>query len=346
MLTLNAMPHEPHGFSASMIATGREPMLPPDVHLDVHPSPSVDDPSEYVEAITQRLQLTHQQMASPSPPPVANPYQVGGLIYALTTPTERASKLSPRWKGPYRVCRMPNDCQVVYEDGEVERTIHINHAKPAKFTAPDLPEPVPPPETSRPPLGYLPAGLARPHPTPSAAAAPAEDSSSSSAPAPAAPAENAMLLPAAAPTNQRPEPTPRPRRSPRLNLELGQTCAIKNPLESPPHHTSKASRMARIYPLTVSYNECLVSRSNPLSFANLCVVDLRNGQSQYLSTMKQLMDPLPKTEDPSSCFALQGHIARLGQKCLRRSMRAALWWLLPSARPESSATRPTPSSTS
>ena len=171
MLTLNAMPHEPHGFSASMIATGREPMLPPDVHLDAHPSPSVDDPSEYVEAITQRLQLTHQQMASPSPPPVANPYQVGGLIYALTTPTERASKLSPRWKGPYRVCRMPNNCQVVYEDAEVERTIHINLAKPAKFTAPDLPEPVPPPETSRPPLGYLPAGLARPRPPPSAAVA-------------------------------------------------------------------------------------------------------------------------------------------------------------------------------
>ena len=156
MLTLNAMPHEPHGFSASTIAAGREPTLTPDLHLDAHPSPSVDDPSEYVEAITQRLQITHQQMASPSPPPVPNPYQVGNLIYALTTPPERASKLLPRWKGPYRVCRIPNDYQVVYEDGEVERTIHINHAKPAKFTALDLPEPVPPPETSRPPFGCLP----------------------------------------------------------------------------------------------------------------------------------------------------------------------------------------------
>ena len=101
MLTLNAMPHEPHGFSASMIATGQEPTLPPDVHLDAYASPTVDDPSEYVEAITQQLRLTHQQMASPSPPPVANPYQVGSLIYALTTPPERASKLSPRWKDPY-----------------------------------------------------------------------------------------------------------------------------------------------------------------------------------------------------------------------------------------------------
>ena len=203
MLTLNAMPHEPHGFSASMIATGREPTLPPDDHLDAHPSPSVDDPSKYVEAITQRLQLTHQQMASPSPPPVANPYQVGSLIYALTTPPERASKLLPRWKGPYRVCRIPNDYQVFYKDGEVERTIHINHAKPVKFTAPDLPEPVLPPKASRPPLGYLPAGLARPRPPPPpTAAAPAGDSAPSSAPAPAnqqlapaAPAENAVQPP-------------------------------------------------------------------------------------------------------------------------------------------------------
>ena len=85
MLALNTMPHEPHGFSASMVATGREPTLPPDVHQDAHPSPAVDDPSDYVEAITQRLQLTHQQMASPSPPSVANPYQVGSLIYAMTT---------------------------------------------------------------------------------------------------------------------------------------------------------------------------------------------------------------------------------------------------------------------
>ena len=33
MLTLNAMPHEPHGFSVSMIATGRKPTLPPDLTL-------------------------------------------------------------------------------------------------------------------------------------------------------------------------------------------------------------------------------------------------------------------------------------------------------------------------
>ena len=46
--------------------------------------------------------------------------------------------------------------------------------------------------------------------------------------------------------------------------------------------------------------------------------------------MKQLVDALPKTENPTSRFALRGHIARPGQKRLRYSMRAAMWWLLPS----------------
>ena len=208
---------------------------------------------------------------------------------------------------------------------------------PQNLLPPDLPEPVPTPETPRPPLGYPPAGLARSRPPPPTSAAPAGDSSSPSAsastvPQPATPAESEMRPPATAPANQRPEPAPRPRRSPRQNPEPDRACAIKSPPGNPPHHTSEPSRMAHTYPLTATYNECLGSRANPLSFANLLMVDLRNGQSQYLSTVKQLVDVLPKTEDPSSRFALQGHIASPGQKRLRHSMRAAIWWLLPSNR--------------
>ena len=107
-------------------------------------------------------------------------------------------------------------------------------------------------------------------------------------------------------------------------------CTIKGPPGNPPHQSDKASKMARTYPLTIPYNQCLGSCAGPLSFANLRLVDLRNGQSQYLSTMQQLVGALPKTEDPSSRYALQGHIARPGQKRLRHSMRAAIWWLLPS----------------
>ena len=129
----------------------------------------------------------------------------------MTTPPERASKLSPRWKGPFRICRIPNDYQIVYEDGEVRQTIHVNHAKPMKFTTPSLPEPMLAPETPRPPFGYLPAGLLGPRSPPPASAAPAGDSSSfsttaSTAPQPAAPAESEMQPPATVPANQRPRP--------------------------------------------------------------------------------------------------------------------------------------------
>ena len=58
--------------------------------------------------------------------------------------------------------------------------------------------------------------------------------------------------------------------------------------------------------------------------------DLRNGDMEYLSTIEQLVDALPKMMDPASRFALRGHVTPTGHQRLRHSMRAALWWLLPS----------------
>ena len=66
MLALNAMVHEPHSFSASMIATEREPTLPPDLENDACASPSLNDPASYVEVLRQHLSLTHQQMTPPT----------------------------------------------------------------------------------------------------------------------------------------------------------------------------------------------------------------------------------------------------------------------------------------
>ena len=126
--------HKPHGFSASMLATGRELTLPPDLENDA------------------------------CAPAATNPYQEGSLIFVLTTPPERTNKLAPRWKGPFTVKRVPNPYQVVYKDGSAWRTIHINHAKPAKLSAADPPAPTPTPETPRPTLGYLPRSLQRPSP--------------------------------------------------------------------------------------------------------------------------------------------------------------------------------------
>ena len=253
----------------------------------------------------------------------------------MTTPPECSNDLTPHWKGPFRVRRIPNEYQVAYEDGAMWRTVHINHTKPAKFTAPDLPERVPAPETPRPSFGYLPSGLLGPRSPPPASAAPTEGSSlspttASPAPQPVAPAASEMQPPATAPANQQPESAFRPLRSPRLNPEPGRVSTIKGPPGNPSPQSEKSSRMARTYPLTVPYSQCFGARANQLSFASLCLEDLKNGRSQCLRTLQQLTDALPKMESPSSCFALRGHIARPGQKRLLYSMRAAIWWLLPS----------------
>ena len=45
----------------------------------------------------------------------------------MTTTPERSNKLTPGWKGPFRVRRTPNEYQVIYEDGAMWHTVHINH---------------------------------------------------------------------------------------------------------------------------------------------------------------------------------------------------------------------------
>ena len=139
-----------------------------------------------------------------------------------------------------------------------------------------------------------------------------------------------MPPPTAAPANQHPEPAPPRQRSPRLNPEPGQAHAILSPPEARPPHSTNRSKMARTYPLTTGYNDSMGPKANPLSFASLRLVDLHNRHSQYLSTMGQLINALPKTLDPASCFVLRSHVARPGQSRLRHSMRAAMWFLLPS----------------
>ena len=342
MLALNAMAHEPHGFSASMIATGREPTLPPDLESNACASPSLDDPASYVEAVKKRLSLTHQQMVPPPAPAATNPYQEGSLIFALTTPPERANKLAPRWKGPFVVRRVPNPYQVVYEDGSAWRTIHINHAKPAKLPATGFPAPEPP----RPALGYLPRSMQSQPPPPPQPAAPAEGSPSPPAASPAAtpPASRRLTRaavtanrnsasrsaqpPPAAPAraNENSRPGHQLRRSARVTP---RACTIKS-ASPPPAPQSLSKTMARTYPLSLAFNQCLGSKEDPYSFSSVHLEDLHNGEAEYLVTVQQLVDAIPKTLDPASRFALRGQVTPTGHQHLRHSMRAALWWLLPS----------------
>ena len=199
MLALNAMVHEPHDFSASMIATGREPSLPPDLESEACASPSTEDPVAYVDMVRQRLALTHQQMTPPPAPEASNPYREDDLIFVMTTPPERTSKLAPRWKGPFLVKRVPNAYQVTYEDDMVWRIVHVNHVKPAKTPAGGFPVLMLPPAPPSPPPMCLSRNLTWRKPAkPPQPAAPTEGS-----PQPAAPAEGSPQ-PAAAPPPSRP----------------------------------------------------------------------------------------------------------------------------------------------
>ena len=355
MLALNAMVHEPHGFSASMIATGREPTLPPDLEGDACASPSVEDPVAYVDMVRQCLALTHQQMTPPPAPVAINPYHEDDLIFVMTTPPECSSKLAPRWKGPFFIKRVPNAYQVTYEDDMVWRTVHINHVKPAKTPAGGFPVPLPIPEPPLPRPVYLPRSYQwkRPAKLPQPAA-PAEGP-----PQPAAPTAE-PTQPAAAPRAATPPPSwpttlssanhnLAPRSEPRSPATPGRTnensrsgqpqrrsarlnptaMCINSQPQATPAHSRTTHTMARTYPYLLPYRTCLGRLEDPCSFSSIYIEDLYNGQKVYIKHIQQIIDVPPKTTDPNSRFSLRAQVTPLGHQRMQDSLRTVLWWLLP-----------------
>ena len=330
MLALNAMVHEPHGFSASMIATGREPSLPPDLESEACASPSTEDPVAYVEMVKQRLSLTHQQMTLPPAPETSNPYHEGDLIFVMTTPPERTSKLAPRWKGPFEVERVPNAYQVTYEDDMVWRTVHVNHAKPAKAPTGGFPVPAPPPAPPSPPPMYLSRNYTwgKPATPPQPAAPVAEPTQPAAAPRPVAhppsrPVTRSLtqhqLAPrsetrSAAATPARTQAGQPPRRSARMKARV---CAVEN-------------RPQPAAPQLLRYEQCIGFREGPHTFSSLVLEDLHTGHKENLGDTQQLLAALPRSLDPSSRLTLIAQVAPPGQRCLPQAMRASLQWILPS----------------
>ena len=91
-----------------------------------------------------------------------------------------------------------------------------------------------------------------------------------------------------------------PQRSTRLNP---QAYAIKSSLPALAPQ-SLSDTMARTYPLSLAFNQCLGSKEDPYSFSSVHLEDLRNGETKYLITVQQLIDAIPKMLDPASRFAL------------------------------------------
>ena len=313
MLALNAMVHEPHGFSASMIATGREPSLPPDLDSEACASPATADPVAYVDMVRQRLALTHQQMTPPPAPEAHSPYHEGDLIFVMTTPPERTNKLTPRWKGPFVVKRVPNAYQVTYEDGMVWRTVHVNHAKPAKAPPGGFPVPTAPSAPAPPPHRYSSRNLSwrKPPPPPQPAAL------TEGSPQPAAP----VTAPTRPVTARRPvaHPPSRPitrsltrhQLAPRSEPRLPATPAQTQPGQPPRRSARIKARVCAVEshpqpaaPQLLRYEQCIGCREGPHSFCSLVLKDLHTGHEEYLGDTQQLIAALPRSLDPSSRLTL------------------------------------------
>ena len=294
-----------------MIATGREPSLPPDLESEACASPSTEDPVAYVEMVKQRLSLTHQQMTLPPAPETSNPYHEGDLIFVMTTPPERTSKLAPRWKGPFEVKRVPNAYQVTYEDDMVWRTVQVNHAKPAKAPTGGFPVPAPPSAPPSPPPKYLSRNYTWGKPAkPPQSATPTEGSSQPAAPA-AEPTQPAATSQPASPPPSRPTTRSSANENSRPGPPLRRSERLKTATQTAPAHSAHTINMARTYPYPLSYDTCLGPTTDPFSFSSVYIEELGSGHRVYIKHVQQIVDLLPRTLDPSSRYTLLAHVTPL-----------------------------------
>ena len=252
-------------------------------------------------------------------------------------------------EGPLLRQKGPNPYQVTYEDGLVWRTVHVNHAKPAKTPADGFPAPLPTPEPPQPPLGYLPRSLQRPRPRqplppPQPAAPTAGPPQPAATPPAATPPSSRPTTRSAANRNSASRSGQRPPAAPGRandNSRLGQplqrsarltprACAIKSHPQPASDQSRTTPKMARTYPLSLKYGTCLGHLDDPYNFSSIYLEDLQSGRRTYIHHIQQLIDAIPKSLDPTSRFTLREQVTPPGHKRLRFSLHSALWWLLPS----------------
>ena len=202
-------------------------------------------------------------MTPPPAPEAHSPYHEGDLIFVMTTPPERTNKLTPRWKGPFEVKRVPNAYQVTYEDGMVWRTVHVNHAKPAKAPPGDFPVPTAPAASAISPPKYSSRNLSWRKPPPPQPAAPVAEPSQPRATAhPASPSlsrpttrSSANQETAPLPEQRSPPTQPRANENSRSGPPLRRSERLKaanrptdRPTQAAPAHSQPSINRARTFP--------------------------------------------------------------------------------------------------
>ena len=131
MLYMNTMVQETSGYSSCEILFGKNPNLPSDIAF----TPAVpihDDREGYVKQLKKELGLVRQEINKQLDREknlTENPFKIGDQVLIRLQPQELDSKIEAKWKGPFKVIRIPNKFQIEYQDDVVTRISHISYAK-------------------------------------------------------------------------------------------------------------------------------------------------------------------------------------------------------------------------
>ena len=206
----------------------------------------------------------------------------------------------------------------------VWRTVHVNHAKPAKAPTGSFPVPAPPPAPPSPPPKYLSRNYTWGKPAkPPQSATPTEGSSQPAAPA-AEPAQPAATSQPASTPPSRPTTRSSANENSRLGPPLQRSERLKTATQTAPAHSAHNVNMAQTYPYSLSYDTCLGPTIDPFSFSSVYIEELGSGHRVYIKHVQQIVDLLPRTLDPSSRYTLRAHVTPPGHQKMRASLRLAL----------------------
>ena len=131
MLAYNEMEQGQHGYSASEVMWGQGMNLPTDLTHGAM-SEKEEDQHQFVKNIGKELKEIREKVQpfNQNKKKVAiNPFKEGDLILIHQQPRGRTHKLSPRWRGPFKVNKIPNPFQVQYEDEGRETIMHVRSCK-------------------------------------------------------------------------------------------------------------------------------------------------------------------------------------------------------------------------
>ena len=129
-MTLNEAPQETHGYSANQVVCGHRVRLPVDL---IWPNTmKTEGTTDFVKKMQKKWKKVRKVVMpfNQREGTGNNPFRIGDKILVVRQKQEKDNKLTPNWKGPYVVTRIPTRHQVEYLDEDSShRTSNIIYCK-------------------------------------------------------------------------------------------------------------------------------------------------------------------------------------------------------------------------